>query len=351
MSGCSGRRRVFVGARGGVKDLRRLGGERGSGEEGAQRLEPLELRQRRRRRLAFVQARRPLAEGLAIWSRHGSTFTSQCPEIADRGDGERKVPCVDGTIDRELEAFDGRLAAPICCRSRPVMTSALGIEGSRSTTAALHRSEASVSSASSSASARSMGELVGWVPGESGGGLACEGGEITGGDPEPFGPALAAEGSSAAADTLSRSGGQRPQAPRGRAAAIRGRRRLAVVQRRSAAAGASRSCSGDPRPQAPRGRAAAVSGRRRLAVVQRRSAAAGASRSCSGGQRPQAPRGRAAAVSGRRPLGTVCFSKRFALHLPGLARAVIGALPPRREHYCPSRTYRTAACTWASVHR
>ena len=49
------------------------------------------------------------------------------------------------------------------------MTSALGIDGSRSTAAALQRSAASVSSARSSASARSRGESVVWAPGRSGG--------------------------------------------------------------------------------------------------------------------------------------------------------------------------------------
>src|SRR6185437_872429 len=58
---------------------------------------------------------------------------------------------------------------PICSSRRQVMTSALAVEGARSTVAAAQRSAASVSLARRSARARSMGESVVWAPGRSGG--------------------------------------------------------------------------------------------------------------------------------------------------------------------------------------
>ena len=65
------------------------------------------------------------------------------------------------------------------------MTSALGIDGSRSTIATLQRSAASASSARSSVSARSIGESLVWAPGRSGGAARMAWPSLSPPTPEP----------------------------------------------------------------------------------------------------------------------------------------------------------------------
>ena len=151
-------RRLPVVTGGGVEDLRGLREERGAGEERAEGLEALEVWDRRGRRIPILPPRPSQKEG-------GRQLVELLVDVdAERRRRNRPPPpppaggCrrVDGAVHRQARSpRSPPPASPICSRRRQVMTSELGIEASRSTTAALQRSAASTSSARRRVRARS----------------------------------------------------------------------------------------------------------------------------------------------------------------------------------------------------
>lgn len=111
----------------------------------------------------------PWQNAVATLSRCSSTFTSSARRSPMAATASGRLPASMAMRTASSKPSTAASVRPSCLSRRLVMTTALGLVGSRSTTAAIQRSAASTSSASSRVRARSIGFSVVGAPGRSGG--------------------------------------------------------------------------------------------------------------------------------------------------------------------------------------